>query len=81
MRGESRHHSLSDQVFVDETATDPFYRLLMVDDYPGLVDATEETGLAIAGELWSVDPICLDRLDAIECVDRRTVRATRSSAR
>lgn len=69
MRGEARHSALRDQQFVSDANTDCCYRLLLIDDYPGLVDASDGKGDSIAGELWSVDQSCLRRLDAIECVD------------
>ena len=69
MREQSRHLALRDQKFVSDAITEPIYRLLRVDDYPGLVDASDGEGNSIAGELWSVDQECLGRLDAIECVD------------
>ena len=69
MRGECRHSVLRGQQFVSAASTEPRYRLLMVDDYPGLVDAPEGKGVSIVGELWQVDQQHLQRLDAVECVD------------
>jgi gamma-glutamylaminecyclotransferase len=69
MSGERRHAALSGQQFVSDAKTDHRYRLLLIDDYPGLVHASDRKGNSITGELWSVDQSCLSRLDAIECVD------------
>jgi len=84
MRGECRHHSLSDQDFIANVRTEPQYCLFLIDDYPGLVDAGDGEGLSILGELWSVDQENLKRLDAIECVNdglyqRREVRLVGST--
>lgn len=81
MRGESLHDALCEQVFVSDAITEPLYRLYLIDDYPGLVDALNGDGVAITGEIWSVDQANLKRLDAIECVDsglyeRREIRLT-----
>ena len=85
MRGETRHHSLSDQEFIGTARTESQYRLFLIHDYPGLVDTKDGDGLSILGELWSVDQESLKRLDAIECVDdglyqRREVRLVGSTA-
>ena len=69
MRGESRHSSLRDQQFLSAARTTAQYRLLLVDDYPGLIDAPDGKGISISGEVWLVDQENLQRLDAIECVD------------
>lgn len=69
MRGEARHSALRDQKFISNAVTDACYRLLLIDDYPGLVVAPHEEGNSVAGELWSVDRACLRHLDSIECVD------------
>ncbi len=69
MRGESRHDALRDQVFVKETVTEPLYRLYLIEDYPGLVDAVDGAGVSIVGEIWSVDQTNLKQLDSIECTE------------
>ena len=84
MRGECRHSVLRGQQFVSVASTEPRYRLLLVDDYPGLVDAANGKGVSIVGELWQVDRQNLQRLDAIECVDdglfkRRKIQLTEPS--
>ncbi len=67
MRGESRHHVLTQQEFIGEASTKHRYRLYHLGTYPGLVDATSG-GFAIQGELYAVTSICLEELDEIEAV-------------
>lgn len=66
-RGYVRHHSISQQTFLGEAKTAARYRLFDLGQYPGLI--ADESGVSIAGELFSVDEECLERLDAIEGVD------------
>lgn len=76
-RDGSRSAALRDQQFIAEVQTLPRYRLYDCGSYPGLVEADD--GLSIHGELWSVNPECVVRLDRIEAVEeglyeRRAVR-------
>lgn len=68
MRGECRHGALAGQKFLGDAKTAPRYRLYDVGTYPALVKSPG--GLAIEGELWSVDDACLARLDDVEGVPK-----------
>ena len=70
-RGDVRAPLLDGQRFIGEARTLAQYRLFNTGDYPALVEATPLglTGLAITGELWRVDRVCLHRLDEEEGVD------------
>ena len=64
-RGGANHGQLLGARFISEARTEPFYRLFMIEDYPGLVEVHED-GRCVEGELWEVDPALVDRLDAFE---------------
>lgn len=66
-RGCSNHDQLAGQTFVGEATTTPGYRLFQVTVYPGMIS---QPGAAdrILGEVWSVDPEHLKRLDDFEGV-------------
>jgi gamma-glutamylcyclotransferase (GGCT)/AIG2-like uncharacterized protein YtfP len=64
MRGDCRHGALAGQQFLGEATTVPRYRMYDVGTYPALVESPH--GLAIEGELWSIDDACLARLDEVE---------------
>jgi gamma-glutamylcyclotransferase (GGCT)/AIG2-like uncharacterized protein YtfP len=66
MRGDCRHGALAGQKFLGDATTVPRYRMYDVGTYPALVESPD--GLAIEGELWSVDDACLARLDDMEGV-------------
>jgi gamma-glutamylaminecyclotransferase len=66
-RGQPRNRYLSGQTFVAPARTQPVYRIFNLGDYPGLVKSPD--GMAIDGELWSVDEACLKRLDEVEGCD------------
>lgn len=66
MRGDCRHGALAGQTFLGAVKTVPRYRMYDVGTYPALVESPD--GLAIEGELWSVDDACLGRLDEVEGV-------------
>ena len=70
-RGDVRAPLLDGQRFVGEAETLPRYRLFNTGAYPALVEAEAVglQGLALLGELWSVDAACLARLDVEEGVD------------
>ena len=69
-RGNVRASLLDGQAYLG-TATTTRYRLFNTGDYPALVeaDALGLAGLAIRGELWQVDTVCLRRLDEEEGVE------------
>jgi gamma-glutamylaminecyclotransferase len=75
-RGQRNHHLLAAQQFLGNATTEPRYRIVDLGPYPGLV-AIHENGLAVRGELWTVDDNCLRQLDTFEGVpdlfDRRPV--------
>jgi gamma-glutamylaminecyclotransferase len=66
-RGASNHHWLAGQAFLGEARTPPGYRLFRLSGFPGLVRWPEDND-GVAGELWSVDSSCLQRLDEFEGV-------------
>ena len=69
-RGQPLHYALQAQTLVGEARTLPQFRLFSLGDYPGLVRAeTPEAGMAIEGEVWEIDAVCLAELDEIEAVD------------
>jgi len=66
-RGCHNHAQLTGQSFVAEARTLPGYRLFDVGGYPGMVPWPADTE-GVQGEVWSVDPAGLARLDAFEGV-------------
>jgi gamma-glutamylaminecyclotransferase len=68
-RGQRSHHLLRGQVFEHEARTAPRYRLYDAGAFPLLVE-DPANGLAVQGEVWSVDDAALDRLDEWEGVPR-----------
>ncbi len=67
-RGCSNHGELAGQRFVAEARTLPGYRLFDVGGYPGLVPWPGDRE-GVSGEIWSVDPTTLARLDRFEGTD------------
>ncbi len=66
-RGCANHRHLADQIFVGAARTLAGHRLYHLGEYPGLVPAPDDrTG--VSGEVWSVTPAALARLDAFEGV-------------
>jgi len=63
-RGGDNHRILAGQHFVGPARTEPAFHLYLLDGYPGMV--AQAPGLSVEGELWEVDPSCLERLDALE---------------
>lgn len=63
--GGSNHRALAGQRRIGLAATRAAYRLFALDGYPGMVEAGSG-GRSIEGELWEVDPSCLERLDRLE---------------
>lgn len=77
-RGAANHAVLADQTYVADASTVPGYRLLLVADYPGMVrDPADRRG--VQGEIWSVSPDALRRLDDFEGVPERLYRRGRVS--
>ena len=64
-RGGSNHHHLAAHTFLGPARTAPGFTLFNLGDYPGLIAATNDS-LGVTGELWSVDPVGLARLDVLE---------------
>ena len=64
-RGKENHGWIADQQFITEARTAPLFRIHDLGGYPGMVrDA--QSGASIEGELWSVTPEGLARLDVLE---------------
>ncbi len=64
-RGSSNHSFLAGQTFLGEAQSAPGFRLFELDGYPGLVPRPDDRE-GVSGEVWSVDPACLARLDILE---------------
>ena len=65
MRGQPGHANLAGAAFLAEVETAPRYRLWEVDGrWPALIE--DEDGVAIAAELWEIDPAQLARLAEVE---------------
>ena len=71
-RGQCRARFLADQQYVGTVRTQAEWRLYDLGDYPGLVRADD--GVAIEGELWHVDHVCLKLLDREEGCDENLYR-------
>ena len=66
-RGCSNHDQIAGQSFVGLARTPPGYRLYDLGGYPGIgACAADREG--VVGEVWSVDPAGLQKLDAFEGV-------------
>jgi gamma-glutamylcyclotransferase (GGCT)/AIG2-like uncharacterized protein YtfP len=63
-RGHCRHFALQGQEFLAEARTRPVYRMYNVGQYPALI--RDDDGIAIEGEVWSVDEACIMLLDEVE---------------
>jgi gamma-glutamylcyclotransferase (GGCT)/AIG2-like uncharacterized protein YtfP len=75
-RGGSNHPCLAGEVFVGEARTTPGFRLHDLGDFPGMIVATDDT-TGVAGEIWSVQPAALARLDALEGIAEGLYRRER----
>ena len=64
-RGFSNHRLLAEQNFLAVGRTLPRFKLYDLGDFPGMTEVAEE-GHSIEGEIWSVDPGCLARLEILE---------------
>lgn len=66
-RGGANHSFLAGQRFVGLARHAPGMTLYSLGDYPGMVaDPSDREG--VVGEVWAVDPACLEALDALEGV-------------
>lgn len=68
MRGECRHSYLQGALFHGDATTLALYRLVNCGTYPGLLNAPTN-GVAIRGEVWSIDQPLRKILDEVEGVD------------
>ena len=66
-RGCRNHRHLAGQTFVATARTVPGYRLFDLGGYPGLV-ALASDRTEVLGEVWSVAPAALAKLDRFEGV-------------
>jgi gamma-glutamylaminecyclotransferase len=66
-RGCSNHREIAGQEFVGEARTTPGFGLVDLGGYPAIVPRPENRD-GVAGEVWSVDPAALARLDHFEGV-------------
>lgn len=64
-RGGNNHGFLADQQFLGEALTPPGFRLIDLGEYPGMVRSSADQS-GVTGEVWSVTPIALAQLDALE---------------
>lgn len=64
-RGAPNHRQMAGQRFVAEARTAPGYRLFNLGSYPAMVPVAGDRG-GVHGEVWSVEPACLARLDEFE---------------
>lgn len=64
-RGCRANALLGTSVYLGTAFTEPRYRLIDLDDFPGLVEAPED-GLCVHGELWHIDDDLFDSLDRYE---------------
>ncbi len=65
--GLSNNYRLGDGEFVGPAKTLPIYRLYGLGWHPGMV-VDKVHGLAVEGELWSIDAVTLQKLDEFEGV-------------
>ena len=70
MRGMRAHQLLKESRFIDRVVTARRYKLLVYDNYPGLVAGD----LSIEGELVAVSDDCLAQLDEYEGVPNEYIR-------
>jgi gamma-glutamylcyclotransferase (GGCT)/AIG2-like uncharacterized protein YtfP len=72
-RGGSNHRQLAGEIFIGEARTVAGYRLFALEGYPGMVPLAEDRE-GVVGEVWSVKPDALARLDRFEGVDEGLYR-------
>ena len=63
--GGENHRLVADQAYLGPAVTKPYYRVVSLGRYPGLVEDAAN-GLAVRGELWRVSRCCLLELDDFE---------------
>jgi gamma-glutamylaminecyclotransferase len=73
-RGLRNNHLIADQEYLGAFQTEPRYRVIDLGPHPGLV-VDEANGLAVRGELWSLNERSLAELDAFEEVPGPFIRA------
>jgi gamma-glutamylaminecyclotransferase len=66
-RGYCNHQHLAGQTFVGLARTQPGYRLVDMGGYPGITPLVTDVE-GVTGEIWSVAPDALERLDRFEGV-------------
>jgi gamma-glutamylaminecyclotransferase len=66
-KGCSNHGQIAGQQFLGLAHTPPGFRLYDIGGYPALV-AQPDSPTGVIGEVWSVDPASLERLDRFEGV-------------
>lgn len=64
-RGYSNHHRIAGQEYLGDATTKTGYRIIELGEYGGMI-RDEKCSLAVKGELWAVDAMCLADLDAFE---------------
>lgn len=64
-RGCSNFSQMAGAQFIDLARTAPGYTLYRITDYPGMVRTADSTE-RVSGELWELDPTCLERIDQFE---------------
>jgi gamma-glutamylaminecyclotransferase len=77
--GQSRSSQLIGRRITAKALTRPDYQMYRLDGYPGLIEVQPGKGVSIIGELWEIDPECLQRIDVLEGVnegdyERRPIR-------
>jgi gamma-glutamylaminecyclotransferase len=72
-RGYSNHPFLGGQEFQGVDRTAPGFALFSLGSHPGMVEVPGEPG-SVTGEVWSVDPACLGRLDVLEGIEEGLYR-------
>ena len=68
MAGEYNHHLLRHATKLGRSRTRRVYRMVHLGGFPGVVRAQPRQGIAIRGELYSVDNETLGDLDRLEGV-------------
>jgi gamma-glutamylcyclotransferase (GGCT)/AIG2-like uncharacterized protein YtfP len=66
-RGGSNTRQMAGAIFIGEARTVPGYRLFALDGFPSLVPLADDRD-GVVGEVWSVTPDALARLDRFEGV-------------
>lgn len=75
-RGCSNHRQLDGQDFVGTARTLPGFALFDLGGYPGIAPCPMDR-IGVVGEVWSIEPAALARLDAFEGVDAGLYRRGR----